>query len=424
MKQDDIHLAVIGLGYVGLPLAATFGKKRQVLGFDVSAERVRELQHWVDVTQELTSDDLKAAQFLRFSSNKNELKLCNVFIIAVPTPLDEYNRPDLKPLLEATEMVASVLKPKDLVIYEPTLYPGAIEDECVPILEKISNLQYNTDFFVGYSPERSSPGNTARRLENVCKITSGSTPEAANRVDWLYREIIKVGTHQAPSIRVAEAAKVFESIQSDVNIALINELAILCNQMGLDTQAVLQAAATKWNFVYFRPGLAGGNYLTAAPYYLAHKAQQVGYQPDMMLAGRRLNTRMGNYVAQQCIEAMTRKSIPITQARILIMGLTFKENCTDIRNTRVVDIVKELQDFQCVVDVFDPLANKEEAYQTYGISLVSEPDRYVYDAIIITVAHRDFNVMGVDRIHSFGKKTHVLYDLRYLLPEYEVDLRL
>lgn len=424
MKQDDIHLAVIGLGYVGLPLAATFGKKRPVLGFDISDKRIRELQHWVDVTQELTSEDLKSAQYLRFSSNKNELKLCNVFIVAVPTPIDEFKRPNLKPLLETTEMLGSILKSQDLVIYEPTVYPGVIEDECVPILEKTSNLQYNTDFFVGYSPERSSPGNSARRLENVCKITSGSTPEAANKVDLLYREIIKVGTHQAPSIRVAEAAKVFESIQSDVNIALINELAILCNQMGLDTQAVLEAAATKWNFVYFRPGLAGGNYLTAAPYYLAHKAQQIGYQPEMLLSGRHLNARMGAYVAQQCIKAMTRKNIPITQARILIMGLTFKENCTDIRNTRVVDIVKELQEFQCLVDVFDPLANKEEVYNTYGISLVSEPERYTYDAIIITVAHRDFNVMGVDRIHSFGKKTHVLYDLRYLLPEYEVDLRL
>ncbi len=424
MKQDDIHLAVIGLGRVGLPLAAAFGKRRPVLGFDISNERVRELQGWVDVTQELTSTDLREAQFLRFSSNKNELKLCNVFIIAVPTPIDEFKRPNLKPLLSATAMVASVLKTDDLVIYEPTVYPGAIEDECVPILEKESNLQYNTDFFVGYSPERSSPGNTARRIANVCKITSGSNPEAANKVDLLYREIIKVGTHQAPSIRVAEAAKVIESIQSDVNIALINELAILCNQMGLDTQAVLEAAATKWNFVSFRPGLAGGNYLTSAPYYLAHKAQQIGYQPQMLLAGRELNGKMGAYVAQQCIKAMTRKNIAITQSRVLIMGLTFKENCTDIRNSRVPDIVKELQEYQCVVDVFDPLANRQEAHQRYGISLLQTPERDTYDAIIITVAHRDFNVLGVDRIHAFGKMNHVLYDLRYLLPEYEVDLRL
>ncbi len=424
MKTDDIRLAIIGLGYVGLPLAVAFGKKRSVLGFDTNAQRIQELQALNDSTKEINSEELKEAQFLRLTTNKNELRLCNVFIITVPTPIDTYKRPNLKPLLLATELVGSVLKTGDIVIYESTVYPGATEDECVPLLERIANLSLNSDFFVGYSPERINPGDKVHRLENICKITSGSTPEAANKIDELYREIIQIGTHQAPSIRVAEAAKVIENTQRDVNIALINELAIICNKMGLDTQAVLEAAATKWNFLPFMPGLVGGHCIGVDPYYLTHKAQQIGYQPEIMLAGRRLNDQMGIYVAQQCVKAMTRKNIAINNARVLIMGLTFKENCPDIRNTRVVDIVKELQEFQCQVDVFDPLVKKEQAQQSYGIHLLEMPERDTYDAIILAVAHREFTVLGVDRIHSFGKQRHILYDLKYLLPEYEADLRL
>ncbi len=424
MKTDDIRLAIIGLGYVGLPLAVAFGKKRSVLGFDINPQRIEELQSGRDSTLEVGSDDLTSARFLRLTTNKNELRLCNVFIITVPTPVDEYKSPDLKPLLNATEMVGSVLKTGDIVIYESTVYPGATEDECVPVLERISNLSFNSDFFVGYSPARINPGDKIHRLENTCKVTAGSTPDVAYQVDALYREVVEIGTHPAPSIRVAEASKVIENTQRDVNIALINELAIICNKLGLDTQAVLEAAGTKWNFLHFRPGLVGGRSVGGDPYYLTHKAQQIGYHPELMLSGRRLNDQMGAYVAMQCAKAMTRKNIAINQARVLIMGLTFKENCTDIRNTRVVDIVKELREFQCHVDVFDPLAKKEEAQKLYNLHLIETPERNTYDAIILAVAHREFIVMGVDRIHSFGKMRHVLYDLKYIVPEYEADLRL
>lgn len=424
MKLDDIHLAVVGLGYVGLPLAVEFGKKRKILGFDINKKRIAELQQGIDHTLEVDSAELAQANGLSFSHDMNDLADANVYIVTVPTPIDGYKQPDLNPLRMASQTIAKVLKPGDVVIYESTVYPGATEEVCVPELEKYSGLVFNQDFYAGYSPERINPGDKQHRVSNINKITSGSTPEIADLVDVLYQEIITVGTHKAASIRVAEAAKVIENTQRDVNIALINELAIIFNRLGIDTEAVLQAAGTKWNFLPFRPGLVGGHCIGVDPYYLTHKAQAIGYHPEIILAGRRLNDGMGAYVVSQLIKAMTKSSIQVQGSRVLVMGLAFKENCPDLRNTRVVDIVTELAEYNIQVDVYDPWVDIEQAKQEYNIGPVINPAKGEYDAIVLAVAHQQFIAMGVDEIRSFGKSKHVLYDLKYLLKVDESDLRL
>jgi UDP-N-acetyl-D-galactosamine dehydrogenase len=417
-------LAIIGLGYVGLPLAAEFGKHRPVLGFDINAARVAELQAGQDHTLEVSPEELKASTHLRFSADPAALKACTVFIVTVPTPIDEHKQPDLTPLVKASETIGRALKAGDIVIYESTVYPGATEEVCVPVLEKLSGLTFNTDFFAGYSPERINPGDKEHRVTTIKKVTSGSTPEVAQRVDALYREIITAGTHLAPSIRVAEAAKVIENTQRDVNIALINELSIIFNRMGLDTEAVLQAAGTKWNFLPFRPGLVGGHCIGVDPYYLTHKAQAIGYHPEIILAGRRLNDSMGAYVVTQLVKQMTKQRIHVQGARVLVMGLTFKENCPDLRNTKVVDIVRELAEYEVAADVHDPWVNSAEAQHEYGFSTIAEPEAGAYDAIILAVAHREFKAMGATAIRALGKPQHVLFDLKYLLGPAESDIRL
>jgi len=421
---SSLSIAVVGLGYVGLPLAVEFGKKRSVVGFDINAKRISELQAGHDYTLETEIEELQAAEFLRFSTQLEDLRACNCFIVTVPTPIDEHKRPDLTPLIKASETVGKVLKRGDIVIYESTVYPGATEEDCVPVLEKFSGLKFNQDFYAGYSPERINPGDKEHRVTTIKKVTSGSTPEIADVVDALYNEIITAGTHKAASIKVAEAAKVIENTQRDLNIALINELAIIFNKMGIDTEAVLQAAGSKWNFLPFRPGLVGGHCIGVDPYYLTHKAQAIGYHPEIILAGRRLNDSMGAYVVAQLVKAMTKRRIHVDGARILVMGLTFKENCPDLRNTRVVDIVAELQDYNCQVDVYDPWVSAEEAQHEYGITPVAQPEPKTYDGIILAVAHHQFKTMGADAIRALGKSTHVLYDLKYLLPVAASDLRL
>ncbi len=421
---SSIELAVVGLGYVGLPLAVEFGKKRSVVGFDINAKRVAELQSGQDHTLETEPEELKQAKFLTYTTNPEDLRACNCFIVTVPTPIDEHKRPDLTPLIKASETIGKVLKPGDIVIYESTVYPGATEEDCVPVLEKFSGLKFNQDFYVGYSPERTNPGDKEHRVTTIKKVTSGSTPEVADVVDAVYNEIIAAGTHKAPSIRVAEAAKVIENTQRDINIALINELAMIFNKMGIDTEAVLQAAGTKWNFLPFRPGLVGGHCIGVDPYYLTHKAQAIGYHPEIILAGRRLNDSMGVYVVAQLIKAMTKKRIQVDGARVLVMGLAFKENCPDLRNTGVVNVVKELKEFNCQVDVYDPWVSIEETRHEYGITPIQQPQQGTYDSIILAVAHHQFGSMGADGIHALGKKPHILYDLKYVLPAEAVDLRL
>lgn len=424
MKLEDIKLAVIGLGYVGLPLAVEFAKKRSVIGFDINQQRVDELKRGEDHTLEVEPDDLKAAQYIRYSADVEDLREANTYIVTVPTPIDEYKRPDLTPLLSASKMLATVLKPGDIVIYESTVYPGATEDDCVPILEEHSGLRFNQDFFVGYSPERINPGDKERRVTNITKVTSGSTPEAAELIDQLYQEIITVGTHKAASIKVAEAAKVIENTQRDVNIALINELAIIFNRLGIDTEAVLEAAGTKWNFLPFRPGLVGGHCIGVDPYYLTHKAQSIGYHPEIILAGRRLNDGMGTYVVSQLIKAMTKKRIQVQGSRILVMGLTFKENCPDLRNTRVVDIVHELAEYNVQVDVYDPWVDPEECEREYGIKPIQTPEQGAYDAVVVAVAHQQFKTMGIDNVRSLAKENSIVYDLKYVFGADDVDIRL
>jgi UDP-N-acetyl-D-galactosamine dehydrogenase len=420
----DISLAVIGLGYVGLPLAVEFGKHRCVVGFDINEKRVAELKTGQDHTLEVESVDLASAKHLTFSTSLDELRSCNVFIVTVPTPIDEHKQPDLTPLIKASETIGKVLKQGDVVIYESTVYPGATEEVCVPVLEKCSGLLFNKDFYAGYSPERINPGDKEHRVTTIKKVTSGSTPEAAELVDSLYLQIITAGTHKAASIKVAEAAKVIENTQRDVNIALINELALIFNKMGIDTEAVLQAAGTKWNFLPFRPGLVGGHCIGVDPYYLTHKAQSIGYHPEIILAGRRLNDSMGSYVVSQLVKAMTKKRIQVDGARVLVMGLTFKENCPDVRNTKVVDIVNELTDYNVQADVFDPWVDPAEAQNEYGITPVNQPEVGVYDAVIVAVAHHQFKTMGVDGLRALGRPNHVLYDLKYVLPARLSDLRL
>lgn len=424
MKLQNIKLAVVGLGYVGLPLAVEFGKRRSVLGFDINQKRVDELKSGQDHTLEVEPEELKRAAHLKFSTAMIDLAESNVFIVTVPTPIDEYKQPDLTPLIKASETIGKVLKKGDIVIYESTVYPGATEEVCVPVLEKVSGLKYNLDFFAGYSPERINPGDKEHRVTTIKKVTSGSCPEVADLVDALYNEIIVAGTHKASSIRVAEAAKVIENTQRDVNIALINELALIFNKMGIDTEAVLQAAGTKWNFLPFRPGLVGGHCIGVDPYYLTHKAESIGYHPEIILAGRRLNDSMGEYVASQLVKAMTKRRIHVDQSRVLVLGFTFKENCPDLRNTKVVDIVRELEQYNVQVDVFDPWINPDEANHEYGIKPISAPAVGSYDAVIIAVAHRQFQALGSDGIRAFGKSNHVLYDLKYVLSADQSDIRL
>ncbi len=424
LELKDIKLAVIGLGYVGLPLAVEFGKKRPVLGFDIDTRRIAALRAGHDVTLEVDDAELRGTPGLSYSSDVAELAGCNVFIVTVPTPIDPHKRPDLTPLIRASESIGKVLKAGDVVIYESTVYPGATEEDCVPVLERVSGLRFNQDFFAGYSPERINPGDKEHRVTTIRKVTSGSTPATADLVDALYNEIITVGTHKAPSIRVAEAAKVIENTQRDVNIALINELALIFNKLDIDTEAVLLAAGTKWNFLPFRPGLVGGHCIGVDPYYLTHKAQEVGYHPEVILAGRRINDSMAAHVASQLVKAMTRRRIHATGARVLIMGLTFKENCPDLRNTRVVDIVAELQEYNIQVDVYDPWVDPEEAVEEYGIHPVATPENGAYDGVVIAVAHHQFRQLGAEGIRRFGKPDHVLYDLKYVLPACDADIRL
>ncbi|HBO0746125.1 TPA: Vi polysaccharide biosynthesis UDP-N-acetylglucosamine C-6 dehydrogenase TviB [Pseudomonas aeruginosa] len=422
--MKDLKVAVVGLGYVGLPLAVEFGKKRTVVGFDINQGRIAELRQGIDSTLEVDAAELKEASELSFTFNLQDLQKCNVFIVTVPTPIDEHKQPDLTPLVKASESIGKVLKKGDIVIYESTVYPGATEEDCVPVLEKFSGLRFNEDFFAGYSPERINPGDKEHRVSSIKKVTSGSTPEIAELVDSLYREIITAGTHKASSIKVAEAAKVIENTQRDLNIALINELAIIFNRMGIDTEAVLKAAGTKWNFMPFRPGLVGGHCIGVDPYYLTHKAQSIGYHPEIILAGRRLNDGMGAYVVSQLVKAMLKRRIHVDGARVLLMGLTFKENCPDLRNTKVVDIVRELAEYNIQVDVFDPWVSAEDAMHEYGITPVGTPSRGAYDGIILAVAHSEFKNMGAENIRKLGKAEHVLYDLKYLLDEDKSDLRL
>lgn len=424
MSLETSNVAVIGLGYVGLPLAVEFGKKRPVVGFDINTDRINALQAGHDATLEVSDEELSGACRLQFSSNLSDLQECNTFIVTVPTPIDHQKRPDLTPLIKASETIGKVLKRGDVVIYESTVYPGATEEDCIPVLESVSGLKFNLDFFAGYSPERINPGDKTHRLTTITKVTSGSTPEVADFVNDLYASIITAGTHKAESIRVAEAAKVIENTQRDLNIALINELAVIFNRMGIDTEAVLKAAGTKWNFLPFRPGLVGGHCIGVDPYYLTHKAEAIGYHPQIILAGRRLNDGMGAYVAGQLVKALLRKRIHVQGARVLVMGLTFKENCPDLRNTRVVDVIAELRDYGINVDVFDPWVDTAEAEKEYGITPIVQPQTDAYDGIVLAVAHQEFMNMGLANIRNLGCDDHVLYDLKYVLPADQSDLRL
>ncbi|PKG59190.1 Vi polysaccharide biosynthesis UDP-N-acetylglucosamine C-6 dehydrogenase TviB [Shewanella sp. GutDb-MelDb] len=423
LSLDHAKIGIIGLGYVGLPLAVEFGKQFDVLGFDINKPRIKELSEGRDSTLECSSEELKEATNLKYSADAADLKECNIYIVTVPTPIDEHKQPDLSPLVKASEMLGKVISKGDTIIYESTVYPGATEEECIPVVERFSGLTFNVDFFAGYSPERINPGDKEHRVTNILKVTAGSTPEIANFVDSLYKSIITAGTHKASSIKVAEAAKVIENTQRDVNIALINELSIIFNKLGIDTLEVLEAAGTKWNFLPFRPGLVGGHCIGVDPYYLTHKAQSVGYHPEMILAGRRLNDGMGAYVVSQLVKTMLKDRIHVDGANVLVMGLTFKENCPDLRNTKVIDIVSELKEYNINVDVTDPWCSAEEALEEYGLALTS-PKQGHYDAIILAVAHDEFSVMGPELIRELGKEKHVLYDLKYVLPKENVDMRL
>ncbi|MGX5698961.1 Vi polysaccharide biosynthesis UDP-N-acetylglucosamine C-6 dehydrogenase TviB [Acinetobacter kookii] len=424
LQLSELKIAIIGLGYVGLPLAVEFGKQVSVVGFDIHQKRIDELKSGQDHTLEVSPEELKQSTYLTYTANLEDLNDCNFFIVTVPTPIDEYKQPDLTPLVKASQSIGKVLKKGDIVVYESTVYPGATEEVCIPELEKVSGLKFNQDFFAGYSPERINPGDKLHRVTNILKITSGSTPEVADFVDQVYNLIIEAGTHKASSIKVAEAAKVIENTQRDVNIALINELALIFNKMEIDTEAVLEAAGTKWNFLPFRPGLVGGHCIGVDPYYLTHKAQAIGYHPEIILAGRRLNDGMGAYVVTQLVKGMLKKRIQVEDAKVLILGLSFKENCPDIRNTRIIDIVNELKEYHVNVDVYDPWVDCAEAEHEYGIQPVSTLTDHSYDAIILAVAHHQFKEMGVEKIRALGKAEHVLYDLKYVLAQSESDLRL
>ena len=418
---DDIRIAVIGLGYVGLPLAAAFGRRYRTVGFDIDGKRIAELRGHHDHTLEMSTDELKASDQLEFSDDAKALADCNVFIVTVPTPIDEYKRPDLRPLESASRTVGSAIRRGGVAIYESTVYPGATEEVCVPILEQASGLKFNEDFFAGYSPERINPGDREHRLETILKVTSGSTPEAADFVDALYRSIIAAGTHKTSSIRVAEAAKVIENTQRDVNIALINELSLIFHRLGIDTHEVLEAAGTKWNFLPFRPGLVGGHCIGVDPYYLTHKAQQIGYHPEVILAGRRTNDGMGGHVAHRVIKLMQQRGTPTAQSKVLVLGLAFKENCPDLRNTRVVDIIAELRSFNADVDVHDPWVDSAHAQAEYGLALLDQPEPGRYDAVVLAVAHDRFVALGADGVRAFAKPGAVLFDVKRALPRASVD---
>jgi UDP-N-acetyl-D-galactosamine dehydrogenase len=418
------RIGIVGLGYVGLPLAVEFGKQFETIGFDVKPERVRALGAGCDVTQEVTRSELRAATRLRFTTNAKELKSCGVMIVTVPTPIDTYKRPDLTPLIRASEAIGSVLKRGDVVIYESTVYPGCTEEICVPILERESGLKFNRDFFAGYSPERINPGDKEHRVSSIRKVTSGSTPEIAKFVDLLYGSIISAGTYMASSIRVAEAAKVIENTQRDVNIALVNELALIFKRLGIDTEEVLQAAGSKWNFLPFRPGLVGGHCIGVDPYYLTHKATEIGYHPEMILAGRRLNDNMASYVVSELVRLMTQKKIHVKGSRVLVLGLTFKENCPDIRNSKVADVVSGLEGFGARVEVYDPWVDAVEARREYGLTPLKALRKGRYDAAVVAVAHREFKMMGAPAIRKLCRPNHVLFDIKYLFPAKQVDARL
>lgn len=422
-ELEKLKICIVGLGYVGLPLAVEFSKKFPVIGFDINSRRVQELRNGEDITKEVNLESIVNSN-LFFTDNEALLKDCNCFVITVPTPVDKHKQPDLRPLLSASKIVGKSIGKDDLIIYESTVYPGATEEECVPVLEETSGLVYNRDFFVGYSPERINPGDRLRTLSSIKKITSGSNFKTANFVDEIYKSIINAGTYQAESIKVAEAAKVVENTQRDLNIALMNELAIIFNRLEIDTEAVLLAAATKWNFMPFRPGLVGGHCIGVDPYYLTHKGQAIGCYPEIILAGRRLNDGMGAYISSQLIKLMMKHSIQVRNSKILLMGLSFKENCPDIRNTRVVDVIAELKDFECDLDVYDPWVLPEVALKEYEIELTTELNPASYDAILLLVAHDDFKKMGVDKIHALGKEKHVLFDIKSIFPRDRTDLRL
>ncbi len=417
-------IGIVGLGYVGLPLAVELAKRYPAVGFDIDRARVAELREGRDSSLEVEPADLQGLTGLRFTNDPQGLSECNFFIVTVPTPINAHKEPDLRPLESASRTLGGVIKPGAVLVYESTVYPGATEEVCIPIVEQVSGLKYNRDFFAGYSPERINPGDKEHRLPTIKKVTSGSTPEVADYVDAVYRSIIVAGTHRASSIRVAEAAKVIENTQRDVNIALINELALIFNRLGLDTQEVLEAAGSKWNFLPFRPGLVGGHCIGVDPYYLTHKAQAIGYHPEVILAGRRLNDSMGSYVASQVIKLMTRRCCLTEDTRVLVLGLTFKENCPDLRNTRVVDIVAELADYGIACDVHDPWVNPAQAEREYGIRVIAEPAAGAYDAVVLAVAHRQFQDLGAERIRGFGKPNAVLYDVKQVLPKDLVDGRL
>ncbi len=418
---SESKIGVIGLGYVGLPLAVEFGKHLDTVGFDINLQRIEELKAGVDCSLECSTEELQSASRLSYSVDPSALKDCNVYIVTVPTPIDNYNRPDLTPLIKASETVGNIRSRDDIVVYESTVYPGATEEVCVPILEALSGLKFNQDFFCGYSPERINPGDKEHRVVNIKKITSGSTPEVADFVDALYRLVVTAGTHKASSIRVAEAAKVIENTQRDVNIALINELAILFHKLGLNTLEVLEAAGSKWNFLPFRPGLVGGHCIGVDPYYLTHKAQEIGHHPEIILAGRRINDGMGKYVVQRLVKLMTRKRIHVCLANVLILGMTFKENCPDIRNTRVIDIIEELKSYNAKVDVYDPWVNPREALEEYGVELLPEPQQGNYDAVVLAVAHQEFREMGAQKVRALCKPESVVFDVKYVLDKEAVD---
>ena len=423
--QDNPTIAIIGLGYVGLPLAVAFAEKYSTIGFDINTKRVSELVNGTDRTMEVDTETLTAAQeALTFTTDTKVLELASVYIVTVPTPIDAHKSPNLKPLEGASRLIGGVINPGDVVIYESTVYPGCTEEACIPIIEEVSSLKYNIDFYAGYSPERINPGDKTHRVTNIVKVTSGSTPDIADFVDNLYSSIIKAGTHKAESIAVAEAAKVIENTQRDVNIALVNELAIIFNRLNIDTQAVLAAAGSKWNFLPFKPGLVGGHCISVDPYYLTHKAQEIGYHPEVILSGRRINDNMGSYVAESVIKLMMKQRLHVVDSKVLILGLAFKENCPDLRNTRVIDIIEELDKYHANVDVYDPWVSPEEAHDEFGFTLIDELKDDTYDAIILCVGHNEFTEMGANNIRRLGKSTHVLYDVKYVLDKQDVDGRL
>ena len=424
LKQEEAKIAIVGLGYVGLPLAVEFGKQIPTVGFDINKRRIEELRKGHDSTLEVTSEELAEAGKLSYVDSIDGIADCNVYIATVPTPIDRYKRPDLSPLESASRTIGKVLRKGDVAIFESTVYPGATEEVCVPIMERESGLKFNQDFYVGYSPERINPGDKEHRVSSILKVTSGSTPEAADFVDGLYRRVITAGTHKASSIRVAEAAKVIENTQRDVNIALINELALIFNKLGIDTEEVLKAAGTKWNFLPFRPGLVGGHCIGVDPYYLTHKAQEIGYHPEVILAGRRINDSMGEFVAERVVKLMTHRRIHVVNSNILVMGLTFKENCPDLRNTRVTDVINAFKSFNANVDVYDPWVDAKEAQHEYGLDPIKTPKAGHYDAIILAVSHKEFVNMGVQAIRALGKPNAVLFDVKYVLPAEQVDGRL